>query len=84
MPLLPPADGGRGAVLPALLGRVLDVLMSCASGSAKMGRRRSRSHQTDTLVCIRRSTDPGAILTGKDESYGPFKTIWQAIWQAKK
>ena len=24
--------------MPALLGRVLDVLMSCASGSAKMGR----------------------------------------------
>ena len=83
VPPPPPADGGSGAALTALLGSVLDVFMSCASGSANKGQKRSRSHQTDTLVCIRRSTAPRAILTGKGRELWAFKINWRRIGGGK-
>ena len=83
VPPPPPADGGRGAVLPALLGRVLDVLMSCASGSAKMGRKGAGATRPTRSFAYAVRRILGAILTGKDESCGPFKINWRRIGGGK-
>jgi hypothetical protein len=69
---------GRGAALPALLGRVLDVLMSCASGSAKMGRNGAAAPDMTSSFPYE---DRGLDWQGRE--LWAFKINWQAIGRQK-